>query len=207
MKQAALFDLDGVIFDTEPQYTKFWSTEGKRLRLGEDFGLRIKGHTLKDILALHFPDPQDAAAICQRIIDFERQMQIDYIRGAHEFINAIREKGVKTAIVTSSDDSKMSNVHRTHPEIRGMFDIILTANDFTRSKPDPECYLLAAERLGMSREACVVFEDSFSGLESGRRAGMTVVGLATTNSADSIRDKADIVVPDFNVPSLLNLFA
>jgi len=78
-----------------------------------------------------------------------------------------------------------------------MFDAILTSEDFAASKPDPDCYLRAARRLGARPEDCVVFEDSFNGLRSGRAAGMTVVGLATTNAADAIRPLCDHVVGDY----------
>ncbi len=77
------------------------------------------------------------------------------------------------------------------------FDVIVTADKITRSKPDPECYLLAAKELQYAPARCVVFEDSFSGLKAGRGAGMKVIGLATTNPPETIRDKADAVIPDF----------
>jgi beta-phosphoglucomutase-like phosphatase (HAD superfamily) len=91
----------------------------------------------------------------------------------------------------------MKNVHRSHPELSELFDAILTAEDFTESKPHPQCYLRAAQRLGCEPEECVGFEDSFNGLRAVRSAGMTVVGLATTNPADAIKPFADIVVDDF----------
>lgn len=196
--KAALFDLDGVILDTEGLYTRFWKEQGKLFHPGaEDFSARIKGHTLKEILAEYFPDPSRAREIVAEIGKFERQMPFRYIPGAEGFIRCLKERGIKLAIVTSSDNAKMSHVYRACPELKTMFDRIVTADKITCSKPDPECYLLAAEELGVKEEECVVFEDSFSGLEAGRRAGMTVVGLATTNPAVQIRDKADIVIPDF----------
>lgn len=196
-KKAGLFDLDGVIFDTEGQYTQFWSEEGKLLQEGSDFSARIKGRTLKEILDRYFPDQEQADGVIKRLSRFEQEMVIEYIPGAWEFILGLKEQGVKLAIVTSSNDLKMQNVYRLHPEVKKVFDIIVTADKITRSKPDPECYLLAATELGMKKEECVVFEDSFSGLEAGRRAEMKVVGLATSNPAEKIADKADVVVPDF----------
>lgn len=196
-KKAGLFDLDGVIFDTEGQYTQFWSEEGKLLQESSDFSARIKGRTLKEILDQYFPDQKQADEVIKRLSRFEQEMVIEYIPGAREFILGLKEQGVKLAIVTSSNDLKMQNVYRLHPEVKKVFDVIITADKITRSKPDPECYLLAARELGMKKEECVVFEDSFSGLEAGRRAEMKVVGLATSNPAEKIADKADVVVPDF----------
>ena len=91
----------------------------------------------------------------------------------------------------------MEAVYRSHPEFKGLFDAILTAEDFDRSKPDPDCYLKAAGRFGIAPEHCVVFEDSFNGLKSGRAAGMYVVGLATTNPTDAIRPLCDEVISDY----------
>ncbi len=204
-KKAGLFDLDGVIFDTEGQYTQFWSEEGKLLQESSDFSARIKGRTLKEILDRYFPDQKQADEVIKRLSRFEQEMVIEYIPGAREFILGLKEQGVKLAIVTSSNDLKMQNVYRLHPEVKKVFDVIITADKITRSKPDPECYLLAARELGMKKEECVVFEDSFSGLEAGRRAEMKVVGLATSNPAEKIADKADVVVPDFRALSFTDI--
>ena len=78
----------------------------------------------------------------------------------------------------------------------------MTANRVTRSKTDPQCFLRAAEELGFTPSQCVVFEDSFHGLEAGRRAEMTVVGLATTNPREAIKDLADMVIDNFENFSL-----
>ena len=67
----------------------------------------------------------------------------------------------------------------------------------SRSKPDPDCYLKAAECLGVNANECIVFEDSFNGLRSGRAAQMKVVGLATTNSAEAIAPYSDIQIADY----------
>ena len=93
----------------------------------------------------------------------------------------------------------MEAVYQSRPEFKGMFDAILTSEDFERSKPDPDCYLKAAERLGVDKDDCVVFEDSFNGLKSGRAAGMYVVGLATTNSAEAITPLCDKVIKDYTL--------
>ena len=75
----------------------------------------------------------------------------------------------------------------------------LTSEDFDESKPSPDCYLKGAARFGATPEDCVVFEDSFNGLKSGRAAGMFVVGLSTTNEAEKITPLADVVIKDYLV--------
>lgn len=207
-KRAALFDLDGVIFDTEPQYSIFWGGECRRY-FPERPGLEneIKGQTLTQIYGSVFASLQDEQPkITQRLNDFERQMSFDYVRGFELFIKGLKEKGILTAVVTSSNQEKMKNVRREHPEFDLYFDAVLTSEDFTQSKPHPDCYLKAAERLGVSPGECMGFEDSFNGLRSVRSAGMLVVGLATTNSREAIAPFADIVVDDYNNAELSTLF-
>ena len=203
--KAALFDLDGVVFDTEPQYTVFWGQQCREFH-PEHPGLEheIKGQTLVQIYDAWFSGPlaERQAEITERLNRFEQQMSYDYIAGFVEYFTELRKKGVKTAVVTSSNQPKMEAVYQSRPEFKGMFDAILTSEDFERSKPDPDCYLKAAERLGVSKDDCVVFEDSYNGLKSGRAAGMYVVGLATTNSAEAIAPLCDKVINDY---TLLNI--
>lgn len=196
---AALFDLDGVILDTETQYTILWNKIGEKYHPEiPDFGYKIKGTTLKQICDLYFPEQiQVQNTIIKLLDDWESSMEYNYISGTVDFITNLRNHGVKTAIVTSSNIKKMEIVYRHHPEIKKLVDYILTAERFTRSKPYPDCYLLGAETCGVTPDQAIVFEDSFSGLKAGRDAKMTVVGLATTNSAEKIKGMADIVIPNF----------
>lgn len=200
MYKAALFDLDGVVFDTEPQYTVFWGSQC-RLYHPEHPGLEheIKGSTLDQIFDRWWSGPLEAEreAVTQRLNDFEAQMHYDYIEGLQDFLAVLRTQEVRTAIVTSSNRQKMDSVYRSRPELRLVFDAILTSEDFTESKPSSQCYLRAAERLGVEPLECVVFEDSFNGLRSGRAAGMYVVGLATTNSREAIAPLSDIQISNY----------
>ena len=135
--------------------------------------------------------------ITARLNQFEKEMSFNYIPGVVAFMEDLRAHGVKIAIVTSSNDLKMANVYKAHPELKELVDRILTAEMFTRSKPAPDCFLLGAEVFDTVAENCVVFEDSFHGLEAGNAANMAVVGLCTTNSAEAIADKCKLVIPDF----------
>lgn len=196
---AALFDFDGVVVDTEPQYTLFWDEKGKKFHPEiPDFGHHIKGQTLIQIYKQYFRQPEGLQdEITRQLLDYELTMHFEYIDGVVDFMKELREKGVKLAIVTSSNDAKMANAYREHPELKIMVDYIVTADRVTHSKPHPECFLLGAEMLGVEKDNCIVFEDSFHGIEAGNRAGMKVIGLATTNSAEAIAAKCAHVIPDF----------
>lgn len=199
MLKAALFDLDGVVFDTEPQYTLFWGEECKRYH-PEQPGLeyRIKGQTLPQILSGCFSEfKSEHDALVKRLDAYESQMNYEYVAGFVPFIQDLRKNGVCTALVTSSNLAKMDNVYRSHPEFVHFFDAILTSEDFQESKPSPDCYLKAARRLGVSVADCMVFEDSFNGLRSGSSAKMFVVGLSTSNPMESISPLCNKVIPDF----------
>ncbi len=131
-------------------------------------------------------------------------MDFIYVPGFVEFIQDLRRRNIKTAVVTSSNQEKMKAVYTKRPEFKELFDEILTSEDFAESKPSPNCYLRAAARFEAEPEACVVFEDSFNGLKSGRAAGMTVVGLSTTNAADAIAPLCDVVIADYlSLPGFL----
>ncbi len=190
-----------MIFDTEPQYTVFWGSQCRQYH-PEHPGLEheIKGSTLDQIFDRWWAGPLESerATVTRRLDEFEAQMSYDYIDGLQDFLADLRRHSIKTAIVTSSNRQKMDSVYRSRPELPLVFDAILTSEDFTESKPSPQCYLRAANRLGVEPGECVVFEDSFNGLRSGRSAGMYVVGLATTNSREAIAPLSDIQIDNYN---------
>lgn len=196
MYKAALFDLDGVLIDSETLYTQFWKRVGERHHLpSPTFAYDIKGTTLNDILTTHFPDPKVRADVDRLLHDFENEIVYPVFPGALEFVDALRAAGLKTVIVTSSDSKKMGFLFRQHPDFPSHFDAIVTACDVTHSKPHPEPYLVGASKAGVKPSECLVFEDSYQGLESGRRAGCKVIGISTTNPASEVRLRSDVEAP------------
>jgi len=207
-KSAFLFDLDGVIIDSEPQYDIFWRKMAEKYQLGiENFENVIKGTILPHILSgyfSHLPETtqQEVVAANQA---YELEMDIIPVPGALAFLENVKKAGIPMGLVTSSDDRKIEYVFSRLP-IRHYFDTIVSADRITEGKPDPMCYLLAAEDLNILPENCYVFEDSFNGIQSGNDAGMRVIGLSTTNPVDSIRSKVWQVIPDFCDFSIQSLF-
>lgn len=197
--KAALFDLDGVVFDTEPQYTDFWGMIGRSyLPDVNEFEYKIKGQTLVQIFEEWFPENENLQSeIVKALNDFEANMRYEYVAGLLDFLRMLKSYSVKTAIVTSSNLPKMQNVYAQHPHFKELFDAILTSEDFDESKPSPDCYLKAAAKLNTNVKDCVVFEDSINGVKSGVNAGMKVVGLSTTNPESVLASLCDIVIPNF----------
>ena len=193
-----LFDFDGVLADTETQYTEFWNKIGKDYLGLEDFGRTIKGQTLVQIFGKYFDGMiREQEEIVPMLNEFERNMTYGYIPGAEEFMKELKDAGIPMAIVTSSNDIKMSNAYKAHPELPELVDKILTSEYFSKSKPDPECFLKGMEILGGTPEETVIFEDSFHGLAAGRASGARVIGLATTNKREAIAPLCDMVIDDF----------
>ena len=197
--KAALFDLDGVVLDTESQYIDFWSGIGREFHPDvPQFSQLIKGQTLVQIYEKWFAhDMELQQHITERLNAFELNMNYPYIKGVENFICQLKAAGFGLAVVTSSNNIKMTRVYDSLPELKQYFDHILTSEHFTCSKPDPMCYQLAADMLTAEIDSCVVFEDSFHGIEAGRRAGMKVVGLATTNAVEDIKPLCSCVIQDF----------
>jgi HAD superfamily hydrolase (TIGR01509 family) len=119
------------------------------------------------------------------------------VTGVKEFVAALSRLGVPRAVGTSASrfdvDQMLSGVG-----LRRHFDVIVTADDVTQGKPDPEVYELAAARMGMPAEACLVFEDSLVGVVAARRAGMRAIGVSTAHKEAELRQAgAERVIADF----------
>lgn len=206
-KTGVLFDLDGVLVDSEGEYTKFWGGMGRRYNVGgESFASDIKGTTLTEILKA-FPE-SEREGIVSELHEFEKNMAYPWIAGAETFVKSLADAGIPFAIVTSSDEVKMSYLFNAHPDLKEMATALITAGLVTKSKPDPEGYLKGASMIGVPIEDCFVFEDSMQGLEAGRRSGATVIGLATTNSRERINGKAHEIIDDlagFTIDDMLSV--
>jgi len=196
---AVLFDFDGVVMDTESQYSEFWDKQGAKYINITDFGMLLKGFTLEQTFNKYFKNkPEIQKLISSELISFEKNMNYKYITGFLKFIIELKELNITTGLVTSSGLQKMEKVFSTYPDFRAMFDIIITANDFSRSKPDPECYLLAIKKLDIRSQDTFIFEDSIHGLEAAMNSKAIVVGLTTTNSYAKIFERAHYIIKDFN---------
>ncbi len=196
--KVALFDLDGTLFDTEGQYSVFWGAMARKYRPDVP-GLEniIKGTTLTQIFERYFPDEEWQRELTAGLDEWERQMRYEFVPGALEFVRELKARGVKCAVVTSSNTKKMQSVEAQMPEFGSLFDRVLTSEDFAASKPNPDCYLKGASVFGAELDECVVFEDAFTGLQAGMSAGIFTFGLATYNSEEDIADKCDHVMKNF----------
>lgn len=190
-----LFDLDGVLVDTEGLYSEFWTEMGeKRYPTGiPDFANVIKGNTLEVILDTHFPDKAIQDDIVAHLKEYEANMPYKLFDGVKQLLDELKRMGVPCAIVTSSGPVKMGMLFDRIPGFRTYFDVVLTDADITRSKPDPQGYLMAADAIQRDIRNCFVFEDSLAGTAAGMASGATTVAIASTNPEHVLAGRAHVV--------------
>jgi len=208
---AALFDLDGVIVNTAKYHYLAWKKLAKEL--GFDFterdNERLKGisriaslEILLEIGDLSFDDStkdQLAAKKNADYVNYVNKMDAsEILSGAKECLLRLREKGVKTAVVSASKNAPriLDNLHIAH-----LFDAVIDGNKALKAKPDPQVFLLAAQELCMEPHECVVFEDAEAGIQAAKAAGMFAVGIGQPD----ILSAANVVIAgldSFDVDSL-----
>lgn len=207
--KGVLFDLDGVLIDTEGTYTKFWEAVDRRFPTGvENFAHVIKGSNLHNILHTYFPTEDLRHQVNEMLDNFQREMRYEYFPGAIELLEALHQSDIACCLVTSSDISKMKAVYSQHPDFSSHFTAIVTGNMVSEPKPSPECFLLGANMLGIDIKNCVVIEDSINGLKAGMASGARVIGLATTCSRDVIMPHCHLVndnITSLSINSILTL--
>jgi HAD superfamily hydrolase (TIGR01509 family) len=206
-KCGVLFDLDGVLLDSEGLYTIFWDQMDKDYPTGvENFASFIKGFHLTRILG-YFDTDEVRQQVLDRLLDYERNMRYEFFPGALEFVKRLRDSGIPMAIVTSSDRKKMQSLYAQYPEFPTLFDHIITGDMVTKAKPDPDCYLMGAKLLGIDIKDCIVVEDSRNGLIAGRESGARVIGIATTLSREAVNELSDMTldsIGQLSVEQMLN---
>ena len=204
--QAAVFDMDGVLVDSEPHHHVAWRRicleEGLSLTLAQ-VAERTLGRPVRESLPtlLGRPlEPDEIERLTQRKATFYQEASggvVREVRGATPFVRALTALGVQCALATSALPRRVEPILDAL-QLADRFQVKVTGQDVQRGKPDPEVYLTVAARLRVRPDACVVFEDAPVGVVAARRAGMSVVGLATSRDADELYAAGALaVVPDF----------
>lgn len=189
-----LFDLDGVLIDSETEYTRIWDEIDKKYPTGvENFAIKIKGMTLPEILSEYFPKELHGPVI-DMLNEKEQKMRYLPLPGAIETLEYLKKHGIGAVLVTSSNEYKMKHLREELPHLESYFRDIVTADKVHHSKPDPEGYLLGAKMLDVPASRCVVFEDSAQGVKAGHASGAYTVGLTTTLTADALRPYTDELI-------------
>jgi beta-phosphoglucomutase len=198
-----LFDMDGVIVDTNPTHKialrQFCKAHGHDLS-EEQLRDKIYGRTNKDWIPAVFGDisPAQVKAYADEKEALFREMYISEIRplaGLLDFLEKLRRDGMPCAIATSAPRENVDFVLE-HTGIAKYFSTILDESFVSIGKPHPEIYLKTAAALGYAPQDCLVIEDSISGVRSGKSAGCKVLGITTTHTPEELSE-TDLSVPDF----------
>ncbi|MCH5231520.1 MAG: HAD family phosphatase [Muribaculaceae bacterium] len=199
IKTAFLFDLDGVIIDSESEYTRIWSLINEEFPTGiENFATKIKGTTLSKILTENYSDSTTREKVKNRLHELESQMVYNFLPGAKDFLATLKQKSIPCVLVTSSDNKKMEHLWEEQPSLKQFFTHIITGDQVKSSKPSPEGYLLGASLTRVDPKNCVVFEDSLQGVMAGKNSGAYVVGMAGTLPVETLAPYSHIVVEGFD---------
>lgn len=200
--EAVLFDLDGVVINSNGPIVAFWRQLAAEhgIRLTEtDIIERIYGipsrDTLDTVFAALSEEQKDMAS--EKLFQFEIQLKYTAMPGVASFLERLRSFGIPTALVTSSEQPKVRRVFE-QLGFSQVFSTVVTADYITRGKPDPEGYQVAARKLSVKPERCLVFEDAVSGVQAAVAAGATCIGVHQPAMAERLQNAgATCVIPDF----------
>lgn len=178
---AILFDHDGTLVDTEP----VWAAA--KVALAAEFGGTWTEQDTLDCLGLsmqftldrlrergvNLPDEEINNLLVAKVHATLAQQPVEFLPGIERFLLEVREAQIPAAVVTNATTSVARRTANAAPE--GTFSVVIGNDETTHPKPDPQPYLLAAERLGVDPTQCVALEDSPSGVRSATAAGMRVI--------------------------------
>ena len=201
----AIFDMDCTLVDNTPYHYKSWQAIFKKYHKGEltrdTYHQEISGIPIMDTMRRLFGSDHDEAGLKALLKEKEDLYKTLYapfaapINGLENFLTELKDAGVKMAIASSATVSDI-NFILSHVPIREDFNVIIDGSRVSKSKPNPQIFLKAAEELNAKPEDCVVFEDSIAGIKAANSAGMKVVGITTGNTADKLQP-SNLVITDF----------
>jgi beta-phosphoglucomutase len=205
-----IFDMDGVIVDNMRTHEKAW------LALFADLGVKIDlnefhhqtagmkaTEVLRYFLGNRFSDAELAQLSAQKEFLYRVlfRKKLKAIKGLPRFLKATHALKIPMALATGGGKANIDFI-LDGLDIRKYFQSVLGAGDVKHGKPNPEIYLKSADALGLSPEACLVFEDALPGIEAARRAGMRVIGIATTHRVAFLRHVPSVIVAAKNFERL-----
>jgi beta-phosphoglucomutase len=197
---AVLWDLDGVLVDSAPYHRRAWqqafANEGVLLdetAFRRTFGQR-NDSIIADVMGSYVPAERVAAIGAAKERRFRALVAAEGIAalpGAMEWLRCLHGRGVPQALVSSAPPENIAAVLQAI-RAAGLLQAVVSGEEVRQGKPDPESFLLAAQRLGVAPARCVVVEDAPAGLEAARRAGMARLAVATSHPREELH--AELVV-------------
>lgn len=214
--RAVIFDMDGVIIDSHKISAKLITecAERQGVSLDEEDFLLWQSHSAREFWAQTIAKYNLSQSVQVFLDEYDseeairRYRKMSPIDGVVELIDDLRANGVNTALVTSGWETRMHAVLDIF-DLKHRFDVALSAKDVTHAKPDPQLFLLAAERMGVSSSECMVIEDSSTGVAAARSAGMKCIAYTGLTYVKQDVSAADHLCDDFhqlNFETITTLF-
>ena len=200
MLKGAIFDMDGLMFDTEQIWQKNWKliADEMGVTLAEDFKYNIcgtSGALMNSVIEKYYgvEDGSAIAADCKKRVHDDLMEFTPEKPGVHEILEFFRDAGVRIAVASSSSVEQIRrNLQKTNTE--EFIEVIVSGSELKRGKPEPDIFLAAAERLGIDPQECYVFEDAFNGVKAGHAAGCCTIMIPDQmHPTEEIRALADAV--------------
>jgi HAD superfamily hydrolase (TIGR01509 family) len=195
MTRAAIFDMDGVIIDNEPLQRVVWVNffHSRNIAISEEQFVQMKGRRSYDVLSNLMPglSPNEIEELCrERSGLYLKHIKSGFkpVKGIRAFVEELVREGLAIGVATSAHQSALFLLEKVG--IKDMCSAIVTGDQVTKGKPDPEIYLKAAALLNVEPSDCLAFEDSKNGVKSAKSAGMRVVALLTSYGRGSFPDAA-----------------
>jgi beta-phosphoglucomutase len=206
MSVALIFDMDGVIVNSNPVHREAWEVYNRRLGIEttEEMQQRMYGkrndQIVRDYMGQHLSDAEvfEHGAAKERLYRelIGPKLEASLVPGVREFLE--RDRDLPTAVASNAEELNVSFVLDL-AKLRPYFRAVVDGHQVSNPKPAPDVFLKAAELLGAAPQDCIVFEDSYSGVQAGLAAGMRVVGFRTTH--DELPGTS-LAVDDFLAPEL-----
>ncbi len=205
MKFGVIFDMDGVIIDSNPYHKRAWKTfcmEHGIMLSDEDMEEKVFGRTGVEALSILFDNKLTQEEIAKYVKEIDANYRVSFAKdikpllGLIDFLDNLKSNNVTCAIATSAPTENVDFVMEK-TGVRDYYKVIVDNTGIEKSKPNPEIYLKTANLLGISPENCIVFEDSMSGIQAAQNAGMKVIGISTTHTKEELAH-TDYVAEDFN---------
>ncbi len=200
MLKGVIFDMDGLMFDTEQIWQKNWNliADEMGIKLAEDFKYNIcgtSGALMNSVIEKFYgvEDGSGIAADCRKRVHDDLMESTPEKPGVHEILEFFRDNGVRIAVASSSSVEQIKrNLQNT--DTQDFIEVIVSGSELKRGKPAPDIFLAAAERLGLDPKECYVFEDAFNGVMAGHAAGCCTIMIPDQmQPTDEIRAQADAV--------------
>lgn len=199
--EAVIFDMDGVILDSEPLHQQL------EARMYQELGISVSAEEVRSYIGVNsyemwrtFRERHGVTRSVEELVQIERdryrrivaEQGVPFVPGVLELIRNLAGRGIRLAVASSAPREQIDHALES-AEMTALFQARVSGDEVLRSKPDPAIFLLAAERLRVDTGACIVIEDAPHGVAAARAAGMRCIGFADPESGSLDLSKADMV--------------